>query len=196
MAKPLKVKKLGCDDPPYIAAKRILRIRLKEYYSHWPDPDQTPTPTQLHNLRISGKRLRYSAESLRYLYRDRLALLIELLKRGQDMLGEIQDCRTHREDLAKDLSRLKRRKPRSEEIAALENLIAEYDQRQKTLFGQFQEIWRGLTMKEFRDGLKALISRTGKPESEKIDKSIDKAEAPDPVFHYALGAANPAVNHD
>src|SRR5262244_1868680 len=96
MAKPLKIKKISSEDRPQIAAKRIMRTRIKEFYTHWNDPDRMPTAEQLHNLRISGKRLRYSAESLRELYPDRLALLIDILKRSQDLLGEIQDCGTQR----------------------------------------------------------------------------------------------------
>jgi CHAD domain-containing protein len=157
MAKPRKIKKLSPGDSPERAARRILLARLKEFYSHWPDPDQTPTPQQLHDLRISGKRLRYSAESLREFYPDRLGLLIDLLKRGQDLLGEIQDCATQREMIRRSLVRLKKD---DREIAALKRLIADYDERQATLFTQFREIWRGMTMRKFRRGLKAMITRS------------------------------------
>ena len=157
MAKPRKIKRLSPDDSPERAASRILLTRLAEFYSHWPDPDQTPTLGQLHDMRISGKRLRYSAESLRELYPDRLALLIELLKRSQDSLGEIQDCVTQREMIRRSLARMKKD---GAKIAALARLIAEYDQRQTTLFAQFREIWRGMAMQEFRRGLKVMVSRT------------------------------------
>ena len=82
MAKPLKVKKVRPDKPARQTAARIMHTRLEEYYTHWPDADNEPTQVELHNLRISGKRLRYSAETLRDFYPDRLALLTELLKRG------------------------------------------------------------------------------------------------------------------
>ncbi|MGH9838347.1 MAG: CHAD domain-containing protein [Blastocatellia bacterium] len=157
MARPRKIKKLSPNDPPERAARRILRARLAEFYSHWSDPDQTPTLEQLHDTRISGKRLRYSAESLREFYPDRLALLIELLKRGQDLLGEIQDCATQREMVRRSLVRMRKD---DREIAALERLIAEYDQRQTALLAQFREVWRGMAMREFRRSLKAMIGRT------------------------------------
>jgi len=155
MSKPLKVKRVSAADPVQQTAVRILRTRLKEFYSHWPDPQTLPTAVQLHNLRISGKRLRYSAEQLRELYSDRLALLTELLKRSQDLLGEIQDCVTQRAVLEAELSRLLRGKP--EEAAVLERLMAESDYRQKILFVQFREIWQGMTMTEFRASLNAMI---------------------------------------
>src|SRR5215470_17185676 len=85
MAKPLKIRKISPDDRLEKAARRILRTRIKEFYSCWPDPDRMPAPKQLHDLRISGKRLRYSAESLREFYPDRLALLLGVLKGAQDL---------------------------------------------------------------------------------------------------------------
>jgi CHAD domain-containing protein len=171
MAKPLKIKKVSPDDGAEKAAARILRTRTKEFYSHWPDPDVEPTPEQLHNLRISGKRLRYSAESLRDFYPDRLALLIDLLKRLQDLTGEIQDCVTQREMIGKDLGRLRRRNPQSAQIAALEKIISEYGQQQTMLFTQFHEIWRGMTMAEFQESLKAMISRVTQRPAENTETS-------------------------
>jgi CHAD domain-containing protein len=160
MAKPHKIKKLSPGDPPGRAARRILRTRLKEFYSHWPDPEQTPSSDQLHNLRISGKRLRYSAECLREFYPDRLALLVDLLKRSQDLLGEIQDCETQRRAVAAEVARMRRRQPRNREIPPFMRLIAAYEQHQATLLAQFREIWRGMAAPEFRASLKAMVRRS------------------------------------
>lgn len=158
MSKPLKIKKVYADAPVQTTAVKILRTRIKEFYSHWPEPGQLPTLTQLHDLRISGKRLRYSAEQLRELYPDHLALLVDLLKRNQDLLGEIQDCVTQRAMIEVELSKLRQRKSDSQEVGTLEALTAEYDQRQQTLFTQFHSIWMGMTMPEFRESLKAMAS--------------------------------------
>jgi CHAD domain-containing protein len=158
MSKPLKVKKVFSDAPVQATSVRILRTRIKEFYSHWPEPRQVPSLIQLHNLRISGKRLRYSAEQLRELYPDHLALLIDLLKRNQDLLGEIQDCVTQRAVIEVELSKLQKRKPGGQEAATLEGLITEYDQRQQMLFGQFHDIWMGMARPEFRESLKAMVS--------------------------------------
>jgi hypothetical protein len=173
MAKPLKIKKISPNDQTEKAARRILRTRIKEFYSCWPDPDRLPTPEQLHDLRISGKRLRYSAESLRDLYPDRLALLIDLLKVAQDRLGEIQDCVTQRGLIEDSIARMRRRAPESDEIAALEKIVAEYDRRQSTLFMQFLETWRGMTMDEFRASLNAMVSRVTKPKKERHTPGAD-----------------------
>jgi CHAD domain-containing protein len=158
MAKPHKIKKVVSADPIERAAVRILRTRLKEFYSHWPDPNRTPTPEKLHDMRISGKRLRYSAESLRAFYPDQLALLVELLKRSQDLLGDIQDCVVQRSMIAEDLNRLRQRKSKRNHIPILEGMIAEYDQRHTQLFAQFCLIWRGMLSDEFRHSLKKMLT--------------------------------------
>jgi hypothetical protein len=179
MAKPLKIRKISPDDRPEKAARRILRTRIKEFYSCWPDPDHTPTPEQLHDLRISGKRLRYSAESLRELYPDRLTLLIDMLKRSQDLLGEIQDCVTQLGLVEASIARMRRRTPQNGQIAALEKIASEYEQRQSTLFTQFHETWRGMTIGEFRASLKAMVSRVKKPKREqRVSKEDHKTREP------------------
>jgi CHAD domain-containing protein len=158
MARPLKVKKVLPTDRIDRAAVRILRTRLKEFYSHWPDPNHIPTQEELHDMRISGKRLRYSAECLREFYPDQLAFLIDLLKRSQDLLGDIQDCVVQRTMIEEDLNRLKQRKSDSDHIPVLEGIIADYDLRHTLLFNQFRQIWRGMTMDEVRHSLKKMIT--------------------------------------
>lgn len=187
MAKPLKIRKISPGARQEKAARLILRTRIKEFYSCWPDPDHTPTLEELHNLRISGKRLRYSAESLRELYPDRLALLIELLKGAQDLLGEIQDCVTQRGMIEDYIARMRRRAPQNGQIAALEKIVSEYEHRQSTLFKQFRETWRGMAMDEFHASLKAMISRVKKTKRERPASSED-CETREPVRRVVAAA--------
>lgn len=189
MAKPLKIRKITPDDRPEMAARRILRTRIKEFYSYWPDPKHLPTLEQLHNLRISGKRLRYSAESLRDLYPDKLTLMIDLLKRGQDLLGEIQDCVTQRSMVEAYLTRMRRRAPQNDQIIALEKIISEYEQRQSMLFTLFHETWRGMTMDEFRESLKAMASR-----AKKTKRTQENREQREPVLHVISAAESFSVD--
>ncbi|HEY8461833.1 MAG TPA: CHAD domain-containing protein [Blastocatellia bacterium] len=191
MAKPLKIRKISPDDRLDNAAARILRTRIKEFYSRWPDPDSIPTPEQLHDLRISGKRLRYSAESLRELYPDRLTFLIDLLKIVQDQLGEIQDCVTQRGMIEASLARIRGRNSEDDRIPALEKIISEYDRRQSTLFTHFHETWRAMAMEEFRESLKAMVSRIASPQKERADASEDH-ETRGPVLRVVAGHEAPA----
>lgn len=160
MSKPLKIKKVSASNPINETAIKILRTRMKEFYSHWPDPQKSPTYEQLHNLRISSKRLRYSAEQVRELFPDRLALLIDLLKRLQDLLGQIQDCVTQGKVIENELARFKRSSAKNPAVSVLEKLLANYEERKSMFFLQFRQIWMGMAQAEFRAGLKALVSTT------------------------------------
>jgi hypothetical protein len=122
--------------------------------------------------------LRYSAESLRELYPDKLTLMIDLLKRSQDLLGEIQDCVTQRSVVEAYLARMRRREPQNDQIIALENIISEYEHRQSMLFTLFHETWRGMTMNEFRESLKAMASR-----AKKTKRTQENLEQREPVLH-------------
>ncbi len=157
MAKPFKVKKLSPTDPIEYAAVRILKSRLREFYSHWPVPGEIPTAESLHDMRISGKRLRYSAEMLRELYEDKLALLIELMKRSQDLMGDYQDCVTQRQLLGLEINRISRRNPSSQEIPILHSIIELYVTREHLILGQFQDIWRGMSRDKFLNSIRAMI---------------------------------------
>jgi len=158
MAKAFKVKKVAPDTPAPAAARRVLRTRLREFYSHWPDPDSAPAPVEIHNMRISGKRLRYSADSLRTLYPDQPALLLDLLKKQQDLLGAFQDCVTQRAAVEAEIASRRRRGAPPPEVAALEGLTAAYDERQAQLFTNLTYIWRGMMGRKFRASLKDMIS--------------------------------------
>jgi CHAD domain-containing protein len=159
MAKPFKVRKTTPHDPAEAAAVRILRTRLREFYSHWPDPDTLPSAEQLHNQRISGKRLRYSAETLRELFPDKLALLIDLLKRQQDLLGSMQDIVTQQAMIASDLARRRGTSANRKQIEVLESILAGYSARYAELYQELENIWRGMSQKQFRRLLRRLVSR-------------------------------------
>ena len=52
----------------------------------------TATPERLHDLRLAGKRLRYSLELFRESYGPELESILRTLKKIQRMLGRISDC--------------------------------------------------------------------------------------------------------
>lgn len=177
MAKAFKVRKVSADDDSTEAAVRIMQTRLREFFSRWPEADVTPDAGQLHALRISGKRLRYSAESLRELYPDRLALLLNLLRQLQDVLGDMQDYETQRAIIEADLARLKARHARpqnrdesAEESnkmeAAVADLLNHDRQKQEKLLAEFTLLWRSLSNRKFRRALKYLVTHPRRPEKQ------------------------------
>src|SRR5262249_46298751 len=123
----------------------------------------TATPEIVHSTRISGKRLRYSAESLRLLYRDRLALLVELLRRQQDSMGKFQDAVSQRKAIETELARRVRRRAGEPELEALGRLIEGYREKEESLYEELSLVWRGVSTKKFRASLKSMLSKAVKP---------------------------------
>ncbi|QQS49275.1 MAG: CHAD domain-containing protein [Acidobacteriota bacterium] len=160
MAKPFKIRKVTPQTSLPEAAGRILRTRLREFYSHLQPGITDPTPEQLHALRISGKRLRYTSDCLRELYPDQLEMIIDMLKRVQDLLGEMQDCIVFSSSIEEDLRRLRKRKPESTDIPVLEKLVSDYRQRHEALSAQFLNLWHGMSQKGIRKGLRRMVEPT------------------------------------
>jgi hypothetical protein len=77
---------------------------------------------------------------------------------------------------------MRRRTPQNGQIAALEKIASEYERRQSTLFTQFHETWRGITMGAFRASLKAMVSRVKKTKREQRVPNEDH-EIREPVLH-------------
>lgn len=92
MAKPLPVT--GIDPGKRIApnARKILKVRIGEVYSYeWAITDPARV-TELHDMRIACKRLRYLLEIFDLAFTTDLEPYIDTVKDLQDVLGDIHDC--------------------------------------------------------------------------------------------------------
>lgn len=72
-------------------ARRILAVKMAEYYSYAPIVAREDAVDALHDLRIAAKRLRYSLELFRAVFGDAGATQIERVKAIQEELGAIHD---------------------------------------------------------------------------------------------------------
>lgn len=72
-------------------ARRILAVRMAEFYAYTPIVPIESATTELHDLRISAKRLRYSLELFRSVFGDRGQEQIERVKAIQEELGALHD---------------------------------------------------------------------------------------------------------
>lgn len=54
--------------------------------------DQPDKVTELHEMRIAAKWLRYTTETFAPLYADQLQTCLQAVRSSQDLLGEIHDC--------------------------------------------------------------------------------------------------------
>ncbi len=91
MTKALPVDGLKPNRPFAENARKILKIRVAEFYALASVADQEFAIEALHNLRIAAKRLRYTLELFAPAFGDAAKLNIERLKVLQEELGTIHD---------------------------------------------------------------------------------------------------------
>jgi CHAD domain-containing protein len=72
-------------------ARRILAVRIAEFFSHAPALAKEDAVEELHEMRIAAKRLRYSLELFRDLYSKAGERQLDRVKQLQEELGHIHD---------------------------------------------------------------------------------------------------------
>jgi hypothetical protein len=73
-------------------ARRILAVRIAEFYSYAPIVSNEQATEELHNLRIAAKRLRYTLELFRVVFGEVGERQIERVKAIQEELGNLHDA--------------------------------------------------------------------------------------------------------
>jgi hypothetical protein len=101
-------------------ARRILGVRMAEYFSYTGVVPLEHAIEPLHNLRISAKRLRYTLELFRMVFGDLGKVQIDRIKAIQGELGELHD---HDVRIALILDELQQSS--AEQITALGRKLAE-----------------------------------------------------------------------
>lgn len=92
MARAWKVTGLRPEMSLRTVARRVLGVRIAEVYSFAPFIHDPARVTDLHNMRISAKRLRYTLEIFRSCYPPPVENLLDQVKGLQELLGEIHDA--------------------------------------------------------------------------------------------------------
>jgi CHAD domain-containing protein len=72
-------------------ARRILAVRMAEYYSYAPIVQVEEAVEALHDLRIAAKRLRYTLELFQDVFGETGRRNIERVKAIQQELGDVHD---------------------------------------------------------------------------------------------------------
>jgi inorganic triphosphatase YgiF len=72
-------------------ARRILAVRIAEYYSYEPVIAEASASEALHDLRIAAKRLRYTLELFRSVFGDPGERQVKRLRAIQEELGSLHD---------------------------------------------------------------------------------------------------------
>lgn len=92
MAKPRPVKGLDPDARLAPNARKVLAVRIDEVYAYDEAVRDPANITDLHDMRIACKRLRYVLEIFSIAFTADLEPYIEQIKVLQDLLGDIHDC--------------------------------------------------------------------------------------------------------
>ena len=76
----------------YARANEAIRVRLEEFLAYEPHVAYPERITELHQMRIAAKHLRYTLEVFEPLYDRALRKPIKIVKEFQELLGEVHDC--------------------------------------------------------------------------------------------------------
>ena len=168
------VRGLRPDGPFRSSAGRIVRTRLGELYAFDPAIRDAANVTELHDMRIAAKRLRYVLEIVGFAFGSEGKTLEEEAKWLQDLLGEIHDCdvtiplidahvaslRDHDRDhlLAVDGDPAAlATAPNRELYGGLEGLVSYLEARRILLYRQFVDHWDQLLSSRFRERVEAVL---------------------------------------
>jgi len=94
------------DAPVIDNARRVLAIRIAEFYSFEPVVPHPELSEALHDLRISAKRLRYTLELFRPQFKKAGERQIERVKAIQEELGTLHDHDVRIDMIGDELSQL------------------------------------------------------------------------------------------
>lgn len=120
MAKPRPVKGLDPDARLRPNARKVLAVRIDEMYAYDQAVRDPANVTDLHDMRIASKRLRYVLEIFSIAFPTDLEPWLEQIKLLQDLLGDIHDCDVQVPMLEDHLAWLSER-----EAGAARRLVAE-----------------------------------------------------------------------
>jgi CHAD domain-containing protein len=174
MAKPLPVPGLDPDRRLRTNARRILAVRIGEVYAYDGLVLDPANVTELHDMRIACKRLRYLLEIFSCAFRADLAPFLDEVKGLQDLLGEIHDRDVQVPMLEDHLAWLGER-----EAEAARRLVSARARRARTQaqdpeadYRRFQRAFAASRRSEERPGIHALIARRRREREELYDRFL------------------------
>lgn len=184
-----RVKHLEPSGPLADSAERLVRVRLEELCGFAPAVLDPANVTELHDMRIAAKRLRYVLEVMSEpCFGPYAKTAGKRTKELQDLLGEIHDCdvqlprvealvaelrdgdaaelRLRAGDAADLDPALAAKLPHAESWRGLIALEAYLRARRDLLYGRFLTFWRDLEREGFRARLEYAIAERSEPAPE------------------------------
>jgi hypothetical protein len=205
LAKAREVKGIRCQGTVIQAARRIIDVRIEELLG-WAEYVHDPRNIeQIHNLRISAKRLRYTLEMFAFAFPPELKGYIDEIKKIQEHIGDMRDAdvmiqkmsdaavanqtlrsqklleiatTTSRGTVAQRHQRLKSAlaSPKgAQDEIAYYTLIAQRTDVRERAYDDFIRTWERLEAASFFDELTRFVGRD--PEPETVEQAVDVGEA-------------------
>ena len=141
-------------------AQVILAVKLEEVYS-WSEFIRNPDNIkELHSLRISIKRLRYSMEFFAINYGKEFQDFLKILTDLQDQLGDIHDYDVIEMVLTDYLQGLLDREDNESDVIGINVLILRYRDMRAAKYQAFLQQWDALEETDFKGQLLKIV--TGK----------------------------------
>lgn len=163
------------DGPFRENAARIVRTRLDELYAFDPAIRDPGNVTELHDMRIAAKRLRYVLEIVGFAFGPVGKTLQKEATWLQEVLGEVHDCDVliplvdGHVELLRDVDRdhvlahggapeALATAPNRTRYRGLEGLVAFQEARRQLRYAEFVEHWDRLLASQFRERVEAALA--------------------------------------
>lgn len=177
MAKPRPVTGLRKDGRLRPNARRILSVRIDEVYSYDGRVGDPANVTELHDMRIACKRLRYLLEIFDVAFGADLKPFTDEVAALQDILGDIHDCDVQVPMLEQHLQWLAERESGAARRLVLEASTAAPPQSPRAREAAFRAFQKDLEVGRRGDeriGVHALIARRRRERDELYGRFLDE----------------------
>lgn len=139
-------------------AQVILAVKIQEVYS-WTESIRNPDNIkELHNLRISVKRLRYSMEFFAINYGEEFQDFLKVLADLQEQLGEIHDCDVVEMVLTDYLQSLPDKGEAETDAIGINALLVRYREMRDAKYHAFLQRWETLEEADFKIQLFRIVT--------------------------------------
>ena len=139
-------------------AQVILAVKIQEVYS-WAKSIRNPDKIkELHNLRISVKRLRYSMEFFAINYGEEFQDFLKILADLQEQLGDIHDCDVVEMVLTDYLQVLPDQGDTEADAIGINALLRRYREMRKAKYEAFLQQWDAIAEADFEGQLLRIVT--------------------------------------
>ena len=139
-------------------ARVVLPVRVREVYSWAPYIEDPSNTEQLHSMRISIKRLRYSMELFANCYGPEFEEILATLEDWQEHLGSVHDCDVVADTLAAYEAKLELRPEAASDCPGIAALMSRYRRRRNEQYEKFLKDWHVSEAGGFRDRVLKVIA--------------------------------------